>query len=207
VNVSTITKTYPSSGNGPTKSMIRHSIGVYVEGVRHRKKTLIYNALQQVVYSIKHVLTPKIVKTGYKRIGQFPVSFKTTIGRCTRQVSARDMDIMERALPDMVEIFRTTGKVNEAQMDAAGIFCVNGESSNILRKSLMCFDKGLLLIDDGFQIWRKKYTSVQFEYIAKKYLRCRYFQTITVVKIKVKARRCLLTSLFMRSTIAFSSFE
>jgi hypothetical protein len=94
------------------------------------KKSLIINALQQVVYSIKHVLTPEIVKTGYKRIGQFPVSFKTTIGRCTRQVTARDMDIMEKALPDMVEIFRTTGKVTEAQMDAAGIFSVNGESTN-----------------------------------------------------------------------------
>jgi hypothetical protein len=94
------------------------------------KKSLIINALQQVVYSIKHVLTPEIVKTGYKRTGQFPVSFKTTIGRCTRQVTARDMDIVEKALPDMVEIFRTTGKVTEAQMDAAGIFSVNGESIN-----------------------------------------------------------------------------
>jgi hypothetical protein len=34
VNVSMITKTYPSSGNSPTKSMIRHSIGVYVEVVK-----------------------------------------------------------------------------------------------------------------------------------------------------------------------------
>ena len=94
------------------------------------KKGLICNALQQVVYSIKHVLTPEIVKTGYKRIGQYPVNFKATIGRCTRQVTARDMDLMERALPAMVEIFRTTGKVTEAQMDAAGIPSVNAESTN-----------------------------------------------------------------------------
>jgi hypothetical protein len=31
------------------------------------------------------------------------------------------MDVMERQLPAMVEIFRRTGKVTEAQMDAAGI--------------------------------------------------------------------------------------
>ena len=37
------------------------------------KKTLVCNALQQVVYSTKHVLTPEIVKNGYKRIGQHPV--------------------------------------------------------------------------------------------------------------------------------------
>jgi hypothetical protein len=34
VNLSMITKTYPSSGNGPTKSMLRHSIGVYVDVVK-----------------------------------------------------------------------------------------------------------------------------------------------------------------------------
>jgi hypothetical protein len=94
------------------------------------KKGLICNALQQVVYSIKHVLTPEIVKTGYKRIGQYPVNLKASIGRCTRQVTARDMDIMEQALPAMVEIFRTTGRVTEAQMDAAGIPSVNNESTN-----------------------------------------------------------------------------
>ena len=94
------------------------------------KKSLICNALQQVVYSIKHVLTPEIVKQGYKRIGQFPVSLHTSIGRCTRQVTARDMDIMERELPAMVEIFRSTGKVTEAQMDAAGIPSVNSQSTN-----------------------------------------------------------------------------
>jgi hypothetical protein len=42
-------------------------------------RALICNSLQQVVYSIQHVLTPEIVKTGYKRIGQFPVSFVTTM--------------------------------------------------------------------------------------------------------------------------------
>ena len=94
------------------------------------KKSLICNALQQVVYSIKHVLTPEIVKQGYKRIGQFPVSLRTSVGKCTRQVTARDMDIMERELPAMVEIFRSTGKVTEAQMDAAGIPSVNSESTN-----------------------------------------------------------------------------
>ena len=94
------------------------------------KKSLVCNALQQVVYSIKNVLTPEIVKQGYKRIGQFPVSFRTSIGRCTRQVTARDMDVMEKELPAMVEIFRTTGKITEAQMDAAGIPSVNSESTN-----------------------------------------------------------------------------
>ena len=98
--------------------------------VTSAKKGLICNALQQVLYSIKHVLTPEIVKQGYKHIGQYPVSFRTTIGRCTRQVTARDMDVMERQLPAIVEIFRTTGKVTEAQMDAAGIFSVNSESTN-----------------------------------------------------------------------------
>ena len=42
------------------------------------KRSLICNGLQQVVYSIQHVLTPEIVKQGYRRIGQFPVSFITT---------------------------------------------------------------------------------------------------------------------------------
>jgi hypothetical protein len=37
---------------------------------------------------------------------------------------------MEQALPAMVEIFRTTGRVTEAQMDAAGIPSVNNESTN-----------------------------------------------------------------------------
>ena len=37
---------------------------------------------------------------------------------------------MERELPAMVEIFRSTGKVTEAQMDAAGIYSVNSESTN-----------------------------------------------------------------------------
>lgn len=94
------------------------------------KKILIVNALQQAVYSIKHVLTPEIVKQGYKRIGQFPVNFRASIGRCTRQVTARDMNVMEQALPAMVEIFRTTGKVTEAQMDAVGIPSVDAESTN-----------------------------------------------------------------------------
>ena len=83
-----------------------------------------------MLYSIKHVLTPEIVKQGYKRIGQYPVSFRITIGQCTRQVTARDMDVMERQLPVMVEIFRRTGKVAEAQMDEADIPSVNSESTN-----------------------------------------------------------------------------
>jgi hypothetical protein len=37
--------------------------------VTSAKKGLICNALQQVLYSIKHVLTSEIVKQGYKRIG------------------------------------------------------------------------------------------------------------------------------------------
>jgi hypothetical protein len=91
---------------------------------------LICNALQQVAYGIKHVRTPEIVKTGYKRIGQYAVNLKASIGRCTRQDTDREMDIMEQALPDIVEIFRTTGRVAEAQMDAAGIPSVNNESKN-----------------------------------------------------------------------------
>ena len=94
------------------------------------KKTLVCNALQQVVYSIKHVMTPEIVKTGYRRIGQYPVSFLTTMGRCKRQISARDMDHMEENLANMVDIFRTTGKVTEAQLDAALILSVNDEATN-----------------------------------------------------------------------------
>ena len=94
------------------------------------KKSLVCNSLQQVVYSIKYVITPEIVKTGYKRIGQYPVSFLTTMGRCTRQISWRDMDHMMEMLPTMVEFFRTTGKVTEAQMDAANILSVNHEASN-----------------------------------------------------------------------------
>ena len=94
------------------------------------KKTLVCNSLQQVVYSIKHVLTPEIVKTGYKRIGQYPLSFLTTMGRCTRPISARDMATMQEAIPDMVAIFRATGNLTEEQMDAAGILSVNDEASN-----------------------------------------------------------------------------
>lgn len=94
------------------------------------KKTLVCDALQQVVYSIKHVLTPEIVKNGYKRIGQHPVSFLTTMGRCKREISGRDIDHMHEMLPNMVEIFCTTGKVTEAQMDAANILSVNDEATN-----------------------------------------------------------------------------
>ena len=94
------------------------------------KKLLICNSLQQVVYSIKHVMTPEIVKTGYKRIGQYPVSFLTSMSRCSRVISARDMEHMQEALPAMVEIFRTKGILTEEQMDAAGILSVNDEASN-----------------------------------------------------------------------------
>lgn len=37
---------------------------------------------------------------------------------------------MEKELPAMVEIFRTTGKITEAQMDAASTPSVNSESTN-----------------------------------------------------------------------------
>jgi hypothetical protein len=88
------------------------------------KRSLICNSLQQVVYSIQHVLTPEIVKAGYRRIGQFPVSFVTTMSRCTRLISGRDLDNMREQLAAMVEIFRTTGILTEDQMDAANILSV-----------------------------------------------------------------------------------
>jgi hypothetical protein len=94
------------------------------------KRSLICNSLQQVVYSIQHVLTPEIVKAGYRRIGQFPVSFVTTMSRCTRLISGRDLDNMREQLAAMVEIFRTTGILTEDQMHAANILSVNDEASN-----------------------------------------------------------------------------
>lgn len=94
------------------------------------KRSLICNGLQQVVYCIQHVLTPEIVKQGYRRIGQFPVSFITTMSRCTRVISGRDMDNMRVHLAAMVDIFRTTGVLTEDQMDAVNILSVNDEASN-----------------------------------------------------------------------------
>jgi hypothetical protein len=94
------------------------------------KRSLICNSLQQVVYSIQHVLTPEIVKAGYRRIGQFPVSFVTTMSRCTRLISGRDMDNMREQLAGMVDFFRRTGILTEDQMDAANILSVNDEASN-----------------------------------------------------------------------------
>lgn len=52
------------------------------------------------------------------------------MGRCTRPISARDMEAMQEAIPDMVQIFRTTGNLTEEQMDAAGIVSVNDMASN-----------------------------------------------------------------------------
>ena len=52
------------------------------------------------------------------------------MGRCKREISGRDMDHMQELLPNMVEIFRSTGKVTEAQMDAANILSVNDEATN-----------------------------------------------------------------------------
>lgn len=94
------------------------------------ERSLICNSLQQVVYSIQHVLTPEIVKAGYCRIGQFPVYFVTTMSRCTRLISERDLDNMREQLAAMAEIFRTTGILTEDQMDAANILSVNDEASN-----------------------------------------------------------------------------
>lgn len=94
------------------------------------RRTLICNSLQQVVYSIQHVLTPEIVKAGYRRIGQFPVSFSMTMSRCTRVISWKDMEHMREKLSAMVAIFRSTGVLTESQMDEAGIVSVNDEASN-----------------------------------------------------------------------------
>lgn len=82
------------------------------------------------MYSIQHVLTPEIVKAGYRRIGQFPVSFVTTMSRCTRLISGREMDNMREQLAGMVDIFQRTGILTEDQMDAANIRSVNDEASN-----------------------------------------------------------------------------
>jgi hypothetical protein len=87
-----------------------------------------------VVYSIQHVLTLEIVKAGYRRIGQFPVSFVTTMSRCTRSISGRDMDNMREQLAGMVDIFRRTGILTEDRMDAANVLSVKDEASNVRPK-------------------------------------------------------------------------
>jgi hypothetical protein len=47
------------------------------------RRILIGNSQQQVIYSVQHLLTPEIVKAGYRRIGHFLVSFSVTMARCT----------------------------------------------------------------------------------------------------------------------------
>jgi hypothetical protein len=112
---------------------LNRAISMTMDG-EHRftsaRRTLIGNSLQQVVYSIQHVLTPEIVKTGYKRIGQYTVSFMTTMSRCTRPISAVDMDIMQQKLPAMVDIFRSKGVLTESDMDSQNILSVNEEANN-----------------------------------------------------------------------------
>ena len=94
------------------------------------KRSLICDALMQIVYSMQHVLTPEVIKGGYRRIGQYPVSLATAMGRCSRQITARDMDNIREKMPGLVTIFRSTGRLTEEEMDAAGIISVNHEASN-----------------------------------------------------------------------------
>ena len=59
VNVRTITRMYLLSGNGPTKSIIKHSIGVYVDVVKPWSWEGIYNILifsQRGHWSIKYLI-------------------------------------------------------------------------------------------------------------------------------------------------------
>jgi hypothetical protein len=94
------------------------------------KRQKLVDALLQILFTMRNVITFDSVVAGYRTTGQYPFSFRTAMAKCTRQLSAEQYAVIEESLPAMVTLFRRHGKITEADMDAAGIFSCNAEADN-----------------------------------------------------------------------------
>jgi hypothetical protein len=98
------------------------------------QKSRLITALQQIVCAIRTVMKDDIVKEGYACIGQYPLNFRTVMGRCTTQISLEEFTKMQDALPHFSDLFAKQGRLTEADMDAKAILSVNDAATRKVPK-------------------------------------------------------------------------
>jgi hypothetical protein len=94
------------------------------------RKSQTVGALLIFSYTVKETLRGELIRDGYKAIGQYPLNFEKTMGKCTRDISVPEMTIMKREFPVAVQTFRTKGCITEAEFNEMGIVSVNHLSRN-----------------------------------------------------------------------------
>ena len=94
------------------------------------RKTQTVGSLLIFSYTVKETLRGELIRDGYREIGQYPLNFRKTMGKCTRQLSTREMEVMEREFPVAVQKFRNKGCITEAEYDEMGIVSVNDLARN-----------------------------------------------------------------------------
>lgn len=77
-----------------------------------------------IVYVLKDTLTVSRIKDGYRKTGQYPIDFDKAMKKCTREITAEDLQHMKNSLSKLVEAYRARGEVTEEEFDQLGIIDV-----------------------------------------------------------------------------------
>lgn len=88
------------------------------------RQNAICHGIKAIQYTIQNVLTVDYVKSGYERIGQWPISFDKALGMVAGTISTKYVRHMRSKFAELADIFRTNGVLTEQDMDDNGIVCL-----------------------------------------------------------------------------------
>jgi hypothetical protein len=106
------------------------------DNMSSERRSKIVEAMQQVVFVIKATLNESVIKQGYKFCGQYPLSYDTAMGKCTRLLTELEAASMSAAFPRIKQLFLENGCVTEAQLDDLNIINVNAACHGKIAKDL-----------------------------------------------------------------------
>ena len=74
-----------------------------------------------VLWSLREVVRPTIIKRGFEDTGQYPLSFDSIMDRCYTKVNQIERDAMKATTEVDVLYFKTHGNITEEQLDRSNI--------------------------------------------------------------------------------------
>jgi hypothetical protein len=91
----------------------------------HRSRYI--EGLGRLIAAVSCVYNKSTIRKGYSDCGQFPFSLEKAMAKCSRIISAVDLQNMKDKLTDLAAIYTARGLVTEEEMDALNIVSVNDE--------------------------------------------------------------------------------
>jgi hypothetical protein len=124
-------------------------------------KTKILAGMHMIIGSLRAAVTPVVIQDGYRKCGQFPYNFNSIVQTSTYPLQPEQINIIESAIPRLVQQFRAQGTPSEELMDECSIPSTSNPGEKPKDQRPISRRRSVILNHPNTIQWYRQYKGIQ----------------------------------------------